>query len=314
MHGRDNKADIDALRAFNRVYTGRLGLLNTYLDGSLFTLSEARVLFELAHRADPTAAELARVLQVDRAQLSRTLKRFAGRGLLEQRGQPLDGRHRLLSLTAEGRAAFDALDRKTRDAIGGLLNALPPARRERLLSATAAITAVFEAGPSADAVLRDLGPGDLGWITHRQAILYSEEYGWNGDYEALVARILAGFIENFDPAREAGWVAEIDGGVVGSIFLVRGDNSSVGKLRLLFVEPDARGMGVGGMLIAACIERARQFGYDRLDLWTNGVLVDARRLYERAGFVLVDESLHHSFGKELVGQTWSLDLRLRGAS
>lgn len=271
------------------------------------------MLFELAHRTDPTAAELARLLHIDRAQLSRTLRRFAERGLVEQRDRPLDGRHRLLSLTVEGRAAFDALDRNTRDAIGALLNALPSARRERLLSAAAAITAVFEVRPSTEIVLRDLRPGDLGWITHRQAILYSQEYGWNGDYEALVARILADFVEKFDPAHEAGWVAEIDGGVVGSIFLVRSDNPNVGKLRLLYVEPDARGMGVGGTLIAACIERARQVGYERLDLWTNSVLTAARRLYERAGFVLVDESPHHSFGKELVGQTWSLDLGSKSA-
>lgn len=308
MQDRVGEADVATLRAFNRAYTSRLGLLNTHLDNSPFTLSEARVLFELAHRTDPTAADIARALLLDRAQLSRTLKRFATRGLLEWRDQPLDARHRLLSLTSEGRRAFEALDHKTRDAIGRLLDSLSATRRKRLLSAATAITQVFEREPSTVS-LRNLGPGDLGWITHRQAILYAEEYGWNNDYEVLVARILAELIETFDPEREAGWVAEIDEAVVGSIFLVRADTPGVGKLRLLYVEPDARGTGVGGLLIAACIERARQVGYARLDLWTNSVLVAARRLYERAGFELIDETPHYSFGQQLVGQTWSLDLR-----
>ncbi len=167
---------------------------------------------------------------------------------------------------------------------------------------------MFEEAPAGAVTLRDLRPGDLGWIVHRQAVLYTQEYGWTQDYEALVARILADFVQAFDPTREAAWIAEQDGRVVGSIFLVRGDAPDVGRLRLLYVEPDMRGRGVGAMLVQACIERARAVGYRRLELWTNSILVAARRIYQRAGFVLVDETAHHSFGHDLLGQTWALDL------
>ncbi|MGK6319143.1 bifunctional helix-turn-helix transcriptional regulator/GNAT family N-acetyltransferase [Sphingomonas sp. DT-204] len=296
------------LRAFNRLYTSRLGLLHARLDGSPFTLSEARILYEVAHRADPTAAEIARTLNVDRAQMSRTLKRLIGRGLMTAREDPAHGRQQLLSLTEEGRKAFAALEGNTRAAIGALLEGLPQIRRRRLLSAASAITRIFEAETAPTVTLRGLGPGDMGLVIARQAILYAEEYGWNSDYEALVARILADFHQSFDPARDAAWIAEIDGRMAGSIFLVRGDKPGVGKLRLLYVEPDARGAGVGKMLVAACIERARALGYERLDLWTNSVLAAARSIYVHAGFTLVEEAPHRSFGKDLIGQTWSLAL------
>ncbi|MEJ6782393.1 bifunctional helix-turn-helix transcriptional regulator/GNAT family N-acetyltransferase [Aminobacter sp. Piv2-1] len=304
----DEHPDITALRAFNRLYTRRLGLLNAHLDKSPFTLTEARILYELAHRADPTAAEIMRALDLDRGQLSRTLKRFTDRGLVETAGHPEGGRRRPISLTAAGRKAFAGLERGTREAMGSLLDGLPPDQRKGLVAAAKAITRIFEPGSSREMLLRDLKPGDLGWITHRQAVLYAEEYGWNGDYEALAARILADFVQSFDPAHDAAWVAEIDGRVVGSVFLVRGDRPKLGKLRLLYVEPEARGAGVGARLVDACIERAGAVGDDRLVLWTNSVLAAARRLYERAGFRLVDEAPHHSFGKDLVGQTWELDL------
>ncbi len=309
MSGSNHDQDVAALRAFNRFYTRRLGLLNAYLDKSPFTLTEARILYELAHRTDPTAAEITRALDLDRAQLSRTLKRFSDRGLIETCVHPQGGRGRPLSLTSVGRVAFAALEKNTRDAIGALLDALPPGKRSSLLAAAKTIEVVFEDSPVSGIVLRDPNPGDLGWIIHRQAILYAEEYGWNRDYEALVARILADFVQSFDKTHEAAWIAEIHGRIVGSIFLVRGDKPEVGKLRLLYVEPEARGAGVGAMLVAACIERARAVGYERLVLWTNSVLVAARRLYERAGFKLIDETPHHSFGHDLVGQTWSLDLK-----
>ena len=300
-------ADIAALRAFNRLYTRRLGLLNARLDDSPFSLTEARVLYELAHRDDPTAAELTRALDLDPAQMSRTLKRFEARGLAETFDHPGGGRSRPIRLTATGRETFASLNRNTEEAIGALLKTLPEGKRRSLLAATAAIGQVFE--PSVGIVLRDMRPGDLGWITHRQAVLYAEEYGWTQDYEALVAQILSDFVRTFDPAREAAWVAEADGRIVGSIFLVKGDQPGVGKLRLLYVEPDTRGAGVGATLVAACIERARAVGYDTLVLWTNSVLTAARKIYERAGFTLVEETPHHSFGHDLVGQTWSLDLR-----
>jgi DNA-binding MarR family transcriptional regulator/GNAT superfamily N-acetyltransferase len=271
-------------------------------------LSEARILYELANRSDPTAAEIARALRLDPAQISRTIRRFASRGLVATRDDPSHGRHQLLSLTERGRAAFAALEGNTRHAVGALLDGLSPVRRARLLSAAGTITRIFEEEAAPRPVLRGLKPGDLGLVIARQAILYTEEYGWNGDYEALVARILADFHRSFDPARDAAWIAEMDGRMAGSIFLVHGDEPDVGKLRLLYVERDARGAGVGKMLVAACVDRARAVGYKRLDLWTNSVLSAARRIYERAGFALVDETPHHSFGKDLVGQTWSLAL------
>jgi DNA-binding MarR family transcriptional regulator/GNAT superfamily N-acetyltransferase len=303
-----HEQDVAALRGFNRIYTTRLGLLDTHLDDSPFTLSEARILYELANRPDPTAAEIARALRLDPAQMSRTIKRFANRGLVAMRDDPSHGRHQLLSLTEQGRAAFAALENNTRHAIGALLDGLPPFRRAAMLSAARSITRVFEDEAPPQPILRGLEPGDLGMVIARQAILYSEEYGWNSDYEALVARILADFHQSFDPARDAAWIAEMDGRMAGSIFLVHGDEPDVGKLRLLYVEREARGAGVGKMLVAACVDRAREVGYKRLDLWTNSVLAAARRIYERAGFVLVDEAPHHSFGKDLIGQTWSLAL------
>ena len=214
----------------------------------------------------------------------------------------------MLSLTPAGQAAFAALDDKTRVAISALLDALPVVRRAPLIAAAETITRVFEPEASPEIVLRDLRPGDIGWVIHRQAVLYAQEYGWNGEYEALVARILADFHATFDPSGDDAWSADCDDHVVGSIFLVRGDDPGTGKLRLLYVEPETRGMGVGGTLIAACVERARDLGYQRLDLWTNSVLGAARRLYERAGFKLTEEAPHHSFGHDLIGQTWSLDL------
>lgn len=296
------------MRAFNRVYTNKLGLLNPHLDGSPFTLSEARILYELAHRSAPTAAEIGRALRLDRGQISRTLKRFSDRGLVEMRDDPAHGRQQLLSLTPAGRAALDALEGKTHQAVGELLAGLPDFRRKRLIAAAETISAIFEAKEKPTVRLRGLKPGDLGRIVGRQAILYAQEYGWNRDYEALAARIVADFHQSFDPAREDAWIAEIYDQMVGSIFLVKGEQPTVAKLRLLYVEPDARGAGVGKTLVEACIRRARDLGYEQLDLWTNSVLVAARGIYQKAGFELVDEAPHHSFGHDLIGQTWSLTL------
>ena len=301
--------DVAVLRRFNRIYTSHLGLLHSHLDGSPFSLSEARLLYELAHRTDPTAADLGRALGLDRAQVSRTLRRFADRGLIEIRCDPSHGRNQLLSLTAAGRTAFDRLDAGTETAVGNLLGSLPLIRQSRLLEAAAVIMQVLDNTHEAELTLRDLRPGDLGLVTARQAILYAEEFGWNSDYEALVARILADFHATFDPARDAAWIADIDNRMVGSIFLVRGDTPDVAKLRLLYVEPHSRGTGVGARLILSCVERAGALGYDRLDLWTNSVLAAARSLYLRAGFQLVEETPHRSFGHDLLGQTWSLPLR-----
>jgi DNA-binding MarR family transcriptional regulator/GNAT superfamily N-acetyltransferase len=302
-------SDVDTIRSFNRVYTNRIGLLDARLDGSSFTLSEARVLYEIATRSTPTAAEIGRSLNMDRAQISRTLKRFAGRELIEVHDDPNHGRQRLLSLTTSGKAAFADLNGKTQDRISNFLGRLPPRNRERLVSAARAMTDALETGTQTHSVtLRGLRPGDLGLVTARQAVVYADEYGWDQSYEVLVSRILADFSEHFDASREAAWIAELDDRMVGSIFLMAGGEREVGKLRLLYVEPNARGLGIGKMLVAACIERARAVGYRRLELWTNSVLDAARHIYERAGFQRTGEEAHHSFGHDLVGQTWSLEL------
>lgn len=303
-----DRSDISALRTFNRVYTQKLGLLNSRLDGSPFTLTEARILYEVAHQMEPTAAGIMRTLGLDRGQLSRTLKRFADRGLIETSPHAEGGRRRVISLTAEGRKVFAGLEQKTHAAVGSLLDDLKPQRRAALVKAARDLTGIFEANDSSGVVLRGLRPGDIGWITHRQAVIYAEEYGWNGEYEALAARILADFVDAFDPAHDAAWVAELDGRVVGSVFLVRGGMPKTGKLRLLYVEPSVRGARIGSRLVDACVARAREAGDERLVLWTNSVLSSARHIYERAGFRLVEEAPHHSFGKDLVGQTWELHL------
>ncbi|HTY50927.1 MAG TPA: bifunctional helix-turn-helix transcriptional regulator/GNAT family N-acetyltransferase [Steroidobacteraceae bacterium] len=302
-------AVIDEVRAFNRFYTRAIGLLAEHLPASDLSLPAARVLYELAQGGEPAAADLVRRLRMDRAHLSRILARFRARGLVRGRRSPEHGRRQLLVLTAAGRRAFAALEQGTRGAIGAMVGPIGPPGRRRLVAAMQEIRGLFGEPKSPPQVrLRGLVPGDVGWIVHRQAVLYHREYGWDWTYEGLIADILGHFISGFDPAHEDAWVAERAGEMVGSVFLVKGDSPDVAKLRLLYVEPSARGAGIGRMLVAACIARARELGYGRLVLWTNDVLVSARRIYQAAGFRLVGESRHHSFGKDLTGQTWSLEL------
>jgi DNA-binding MarR family transcriptional regulator/GNAT superfamily N-acetyltransferase len=305
-------AAVEAVRDFNRFYTRRIGLLREHLSDSPFTLPEARVLYELAKSESPTAAALTRELGMDKAYLSRLLARFRKRGLVTSRVSPDHAKHRLLSLTAAGRRAFAALERDTTTQMGALLSPLPPSEQARLTGAMADIKRIIN-GRDAPAqtshiVLRDPRPGDLGFVLHRQAALYTQEYDWDWTFEALAADILAKFIANFDSAREQAWIAERDGAIVGSVFLMQSDKPGVAKLRMLYVEPSARGLGIGAQLVEACVARAREIGYSRLTLWTNDILVAARRLYQTAGFRLVAEEPHRSFGKDLVGQTWDLDL------
>jgi DNA-binding MarR family transcriptional regulator/GNAT superfamily N-acetyltransferase len=302
--------DVAALRAFNRFYTRRIGLLDEHLDRSPFTLPEARVLYELAHRDAPTAADLSRVLGMDRAQMSRILRRLTDDGLVTSEQGAAHAKHRPLSMTPAGRDAFGRLNASANEVAAALLGELAPDARARLVAGTRAVVSALEpeAVGARSVELRAPRPGDLGWITHRQAVLYASEYGWDATYEGLVAGILGDFVKAQDAARDQAWIADMDGAVVGSVFLVHTTDPAVGKLRLLYVDSAARGRGVGAALVDACIGRAREVGYRWLELWTNSVLVSARKIYVAAGFELVDEAPHRSFGHDLVGQTWRLRL------
>jgi DNA-binding MarR family transcriptional regulator/GNAT superfamily N-acetyltransferase len=299
--------DVETLREFNRFYTGRLGLLRQrYLDSGL-NLTESRVLYELAARGTTTAGEIARDLGVDVAYLSRILAKFRARRWLTRRAAADDRRRQTLRLTATGRAAFAPLDAAAARQAEGILEELTTAERSAVVAALDRVRRTLRREPAGAIAIRPLAIGDVGWITRRQGMLYAEEYGWDGTYEALVAKILSEFVTSFDPATDASWIAERDGSILGSVFLVRGD-VGVGRLRLLYVEPSARGTGLGRQLVEACIAGARERGYATLTLWTNDVLRAARRLYQALGFRLVAEERHRSFGRELTGQTWNLDL------
>jgi DNA-binding MarR family transcriptional regulator/N-acetylglutamate synthase-like GNAT family acetyltransferase len=296
---------IEAVRRFNRFYTRRIGVLEEGLLESPFSLTEARVLYELAHRDRSTAAEIGKELGLDPGYLSRILRRFERRGLVAKEPSTTDGRQILLALGADGRAAFCWLEQAARDQIGALLAALPEGGRRRLLEAMRAIERLLGAPAEARApyVLRPQQPGDLGWIVHRHGALYAEEYGFDEQFEALVATIAAQFGRQHDPRRERCWIAERDGAPVGSVMLVR-QSDEVAKLRLLLVEPEARGLGIGARLVEECERFARRAGYRKITLWTNSILHAARRIYESAGYRLVREEAHHSFGQDLIGETW----------
>ena len=300
------------IRSFNRFYTRRIGLLDEHLSDSPFTLPEARVLYELARGEAGTAAALSRRLDRDKAQISRLLARLRARGFVTAAASPHHAKHRLLALTAAGRDAFAALDRGAAAQMEALLAPLDAGATQRLTGAMGTIRALLDAPAATDTgpgfVLRPPEVGDLGFVVHRQAVLYAREYGWDWTFEGLVAEIVARFVAAFDPAREQAWLAERNGAIVGSVFLVRGEDAETAKLRLLYVEPTARGLGIGRALVAACIARARAIGARRLVLWTNDVLVSARRIYQAAGFRLVAEERHRSFGHDLVGQNWERDL------
>ena len=302
----------DEARSFNRFYTREIGLLNRRLPATDLSLPEARVLYELAQAPEGglTAAEIGRTLRMDKAHLSRIMARFRARGLALSRVSPDHRKHRLLSLSEAGRKAFVGADAAARAQVDALLEPIDVGHRRRIVEAMRDIRETLS-DPEADdreMSLRPLQVGDVGWIIHRQAVLYHEEYGWDWTYEGLASRILGAFVAEFDPAREDGWVAERGGAIIGSIFLMRSDDPAVARLRLLYVEPSARAAGLGRVLVATCIARARELGYRQLTLWTNDVLVSARRIYQAAGFRLVSEAPHHSFAHDLVGQTCTLDL------
>jgi DNA-binding MarR family transcriptional regulator/GNAT superfamily N-acetyltransferase len=303
----------DEVRGFNRFYTREIGLLNRRLPATHLSLPEARVLYELANApaAGRTAAEIGRALGMDKAHLSRIVARFRARGLMQSRVSADHGKHRMLTLTNAGRKAFAAAEAAARAQVDALITPIGEGGRERLAKAMRDIRAALNGreAEGGELSLRPLRPGDVGWIIHRQAVLYHHEYGWDWTYEGLASRILGAFVAEFDPAREDGWVAVRGGAILGSIFLMKSDHPWVAKLRLLYVELGARGAGIGRRLVATCIARARELGYGELTLWTNDVLVAARCIYQAAGFRLVSEAPHHSFGHDLVGQTWTLGLK-----
>lgn len=307
---------VATVRRFSRFYTRKIGVLHEGLLGSPLSLTEGRVIWELAQRERATASELAAELGLDAGYLSRILAEFEKRGLIDRRPSERDGRQVVITLTETGSALYGAIDARSHDAVAALLGELAPADQARLVAALE--TAEQMLGPGRkparpEYILRPHQPGDIGWIIHRHGILYAEEYGLDQRFEALVARIAAAFIENFDTARERCWIAERDGVIVGSVLLVK-ESDEVGKLRLLYVEPAARGLGIGSRLVGECVRFARQTRYRRITLWTNDVLVSARRIYQAAGFRLVSEEPHRSFGRDLVGQIWELPLRPPGRS
>jgi DNA-binding MarR family transcriptional regulator/GNAT superfamily N-acetyltransferase len=300
---------IAAVRRFNRFYTRQIGLLQDgYLD-SPFSLTQVRVLYELAHRDATSASELSRELGIDAGYLSRILRGFERIGLIHREASDSDARRSILRLTEQGREAFAPLDARSQEDIGAMLGGLSDPEQARLVEAMELIERLLgpRGEPKVPYVLRPHRPGDMGWVVLRHGVLYAREYGWDERFEALVASVVADFIKQYDPRRERCWIAERGGEPVGSVFLVKGPES-VAKLRLLLVEPEARGLGIGKHLVDECVRFARSVGYRTLTLWTNSVLVAARHLYEQAGFRLINSEPHHSFGHDLVGETWELEL------
>ena len=302
-------ARIDAIRRFNRLFTRIIGALDEGHLDSDYSLAQVRVLYELAHRGDATATDLGRDLGLDAGYLSRMLRELEAARLLSRAVSKADGRQNHLALTTTGRRVFGDLDVRAKRAIAALIEPLPDASQRAIVAAMGTIESALSP-MTAPIVVRDHRPGDMGWIVSRQAILYHSEYGWNHEYEALTSRIVADFLDHFDPVRERCWIADRDGDIVGSVFLVRHpERKRVAKLRMLYVEPSARGVGLGRRLVHECTLFAKHAGYHTITLWTNSVLVSARKIYEAEGYRLMDEHAHRIFGHDLVSQTWELSLR-----
>ena len=301
---------IDAIRSFNRFYTHRIGVLTDAFLNSAFSLTEARVLYEIAHHDRITASDLTRDLEIDPGYLSRILAKFSRKGLVRRSPSEEDARRAELSLTPRGIREFSVLDKRQQESVREMLKQIPAGDGTALVSNLRSAQRILK-GPGQDrksvSVRTELRAGDIGWIIHRQAVLYHDEYGWDYTYEALVAEILARFVKDFDRSAERCWIAERESEILGSVFCVR-KSDKVAQLRLLYVEPSERGAGLGTRLVNECIAFARHCGYRKLMLWTNSVLHSARRIYERAGFKPVAEEHHRSFGQKLIGQTWEIDL------
>lgn len=308
----DSTPSIDALissvRQFNRFYTRQIGLLGEGLLHSPYNLTEARILFELAQRENVTASDLCRDLGIDAGYLSRLLTGLEHRNLIHRVRSDRDRRERLLSLTAHGKAEFAVLDVRSHEEIAGLLHTINPSGQQQLVGAMNTIERILQGNNEPQPFnLRMPEPGDMGWVVQQHGALYAREYGWTTEFEAMVAQIASEFITHYDPPCERGWIAEIDGENVGCVFLVKVD-ATTAKLRMLLVHPKARGLGLGTALVEACIEHARACGYKKLILWTNSILLEARHIYEKKGFALTTQESHHSFGHDLIGETWELAL------
>nr|WP_307608281.1 GNAT family N-acetyltransferase [Variovorax boronicumulans] len=303
-------AAVKAIRQFNRFYTRRIGALDPYL-GSAMSLTDVRVLYELAHRETAVASEIGRDLGLDAGYMSRILRRFESEGWLTREPHARDARQSVLRLTEAGHAAFAPLQQKSRDEAAALLAPLAPAQRNQLVRAMSTMQSLLDpaaspAKPQA-AILRDPAPGDIGWVVQQHGEIYAREYGWDSSFEALVAQIAGEFLLKFQPEWERCWIAELNGERMGSIFVVR-KSAGVAQLRLLILSPAARGLGLGGKLVDECIAFARRKGYKKMTLWTNSDLVAARAIYAKRGFQLTKSEPHESYGKQLVGETWELKL------
>jgi DNA-binding MarR family transcriptional regulator/GNAT superfamily N-acetyltransferase len=308
VRNQETQTQVNAIRSFNRFYTRKIGVIDGTASNP-FSLAEARVLYELARRQGSTATDLRKELGLDAGYLSRILRGFERGKLVMRERSAADERQKSLSLTAKGRRAFAPLDERSNRDVAAMLEALSSSERKQLVEAALTVHRLLgdKLEPKTPYLLRDHQPGDLGWIVHRQAILYAEEYGWDGTYEALAAEIVAQFIKNFDPRRERCWVAEKNGARVGAVFVAKASDE-IAKLRLLHVEAEARGLGIGKRLVEECIRFSRRAGYQKLTLWTQSILHAARHIYEQAGFHVVQQQPHHSFGKDLIAETWELSL------
>lgn len=300
--------DVERVRRFNRGWTEVLGLLDQGLLATEYSLTEARVIFELAQRPAWERLALRNRLGIDASFLTRVLNRLEQRGLVASTPSMSDGRAIDLALTSAGRVAFEDLNRRSRQQIGELLGPLTPGGRREVVEAMTVIERLLRPGTGeGEITIRRLRPGDLGWVVERHGSVYFDQFGWDADFEALVARIVADYHQGFKPGREDAWIAEVDGARAGCVFCCERDENTA-QLRILLVEPWARGLGIGTRLVDECLAFARGAGYRKIMLWTNDVLVSARRIYQAAGFHLVEEEAHHSFGHDLVGQNWELDL------
>jgi DNA-binding MarR family transcriptional regulator/GNAT superfamily N-acetyltransferase len=304
-----NAAQVDAVRRFNRFYTSQIGLLRDGMVDTRFSLTEARVIYEIGRTTEATATTVASALGLDHGYLSRLLQGLSKAGLITRKTSPHDRRQMLLALSAKGRAAFDKLDRGSHELVAAMLARVPAARQPHLIGAMRTIETALDpdTARSPTILLRPHRTGDMGYVLESHARLYAEERGWGAPFERLIAEIVHTFLRDYDPARERCWIAEMDGAPVGCVFVVKGDEHTA-KLRLLLVEPQARGIGLARRLVEECIRFAREAGYRRLTLWTQSILTEARALYESRGFRLVHQEPHCSFGYDLIGETWAYDL------